>query len=198
MNVDKKLAATISGVVCFLTTMSAAPVLAATFNFSYTGVSVISPTDTVTASGVLTTDPYDPATDTYQITDITGTRNGVEIDSLLSPNTFPDNNNVLYADSLQLDEFGFSYTAGGMSYNVFDTYQYIEIGYTGTDYGDSSTIPVNIAYPLTSFSITRVTPVPESSSMLGILGISVLAGGSLVKRLHPNFSRASKNSSKLS
>ncbi|NJM73058.1 MAG: PEP-CTERM sorting domain-containing protein [Scytonema sp. RU_4_4] len=185
MNIHKKLAVTISSVVCVLTTMKAAPVLAATFNFSYFGTSILDSTNTVTASGVLTTDPYDPVTDSYQITGITGTRNGVAIDSLLSENSFLDNNNLLFDSSPQLDEFGFAYTVEGQSYNVFNTYQYLELGYIGTyDTGASST-PVNSAYPLSSFSLTLVTPVtpiPEPSSILGILGISVLAGGTLLKR----------------
>ncbi|NMG11852.1 PEP-CTERM sorting domain-containing protein [Brasilonema sp. UFV-L1] len=183
MNIDKKLAMTVSSVACFLTTISAAPVLAATFNFSYSGVSFLDSTDTVTATGVLTTDPYDPATNSYLITGITGTRNGQSISSLLSPNSFLDNNNLLFADSSsQLDEFGFAYTVGNQSYNVFNSYQYLELGYIGTyDTGASST-PVNSGYPIISFSITPVTSVPEPSSMLGILGISVLAGGTLLKR----------------
>ncbi|MEH2255460.1 hypothetical protein [Nostoc sp.] len=60
-----------------------------------------------------------------------------------------------------MDEFGFAYTVGGASYNVFYTYDYLEIGDRGYYRG----------YPLNSFSIT---PIPESSLMLGILSITVL------------------------
>lgn len=172
MNIDKKLAVTISGVACLLTIMRATPVSAAIFNFSYSGTSARDSTNTVTTSGVLTTEPYDPATNSYQITDITGTRNAEPIDSLLSPNSFLDNNNLLFADSPQLDEFGFAYTVGGQPYNVFHTYRDLEISYIGNNF---------IGYPLTSFS---VTPVPEPSSMLGILGIGVLTGGTLLKRFY--------------
>ncbi|SRR5579883_1625832 len=171
MNVDQKLAVIISGIVCFLTTtVRATPVTAATFNFSYSGTSVLDPKDTVTASGVFTTNAYDPTTTSYQITNITGTRNGVQIDSLLSPNTVLDNDNFLFANSQKLDEYGFAYTAGGLSYNVFHSYDDIEISSVGSNY---------TGYPLSSFS---VTPIPEPSSLLGILGITIFTGGIALKR----------------
>jgi hypothetical protein len=160
MNFDKKLAATLTSTVCFLTAMMA-PVSAAMFNFSYSGTSVLNPTDIVTASGTLTTSAYDSATNSYEIIDITGTRNDVTIDSLLSPGSFLDNDNLLLADSPALSEFGFAYTAGGASYNVFNTYDYLEVGYQGFYTG----------YPLSSFSITAI---PEPSLMLGILSVTVL------------------------
>ncbi|MEA5602799.1 PEP-CTERM sorting domain-containing protein [Nostoc sp. UHCC 0252] len=160
MNFDKKLAATLTGTVCFLTAMMA-PVSAAMFNFSYSGTSVLDPTDIVTASGTLTTSDYDSATNGYEILDITGIRNDVTIESLLSPGSFLDNDNLLLADSPALSEFGFAYTAGGVSYNVFNTYDYLEIGTPGFYTG----------YPLSYFSIT---PIPESSLMLGILSLTVL------------------------
>lgn len=184
MNIHKKLAVTTSGVAFLLTTMGAAPAVAAIFNFSYFGAEVQDPTQTVTASGVLTTDPLDPVTDSYQITDITGTRitansktgtkNEVSIDSLLSPNSILDNDNLLFADSRQLDDFGFGYTtADGQLYNVFNSYTYLELS------TDITGEEVTGGRPLTSFSIT---PVPEPSSVLGILGISVLTGGTLLKQ----------------
>ena len=160
MNFDKKLAVTITGMICLLTT-TIAPVSAAIFNFSYSGTSVLDPNDIVTVAGKLTTSPYDSATNSYEIVDITGTRNGNPIESLLSPGLFLDNDNLLFAKTLALDEFGFAYTVGGASYNVFYTYDYLEIGDRGYYTG----------YPLTSFSIT---PIPESSLMLGILSITVL------------------------
>ncbi|MCF2146200.1 hypothetical protein IQ276_006990 [Desmonostoc muscorum LEGE 12446] len=167
MNFDKKLAVTITGTVCLLTTMMA-PVSAAIFNFSYSGTSVLDPNDIVTATGTLTTNPYDSATNSYEIIDITGTRNGNPIESLLSPGSFPDNDNLLFDEPLTLGEFGFSYTAAGVPYNVFYEYDYLEIGYPGYYTG----------YPLTSFSITRV---PESSLMLGILCITVLVAINKIK-----------------
>ncbi|WP_335182020.1 hypothetical protein [Nostoc sp.] len=160
MNFDKKLAVTITSTACLLTTMMA-PVSAAIFNFSYSGTSVLDPNDIVTVAGKLTTNPYDSATNSYEIVDISGTRNGNPIESLLSPGSFLDNDNLLLAETPTLDEFGFAYTVAGASYNVFYTYDYLEIGEQGYYTG----------YPLTSFSIT---PVPESSLMLGILSITVL------------------------
>lgn len=172
MNFDKKLAATITGTVCFLTAMMA-PVSAAMFNFSYSGTNVLNPNDIVTASGTLTTNPYDSATNSYEIIDITGIRNGSPIESLLPPDSFPDNDNLLFTDgdSLILSDLGFSYTAGGVPYNVAKSYDYVEVGYQGTDIGSPSYIPIDAGYPLSSFSIT---PIPESSLMLGILSITVL------------------------
>ncbi|MEH2024981.1 hypothetical protein [Nostoc sp.] len=160
MNFDKKFAVTISGTICLLTTMMA-PVSAAIFDFSYYGRTVLDPNDIVTASGRLTTNPYDSATNSYEIIDITGTRNGNPIKSLLSPGLFLDNDNLLFTETPALDEFGFAYTVGGVSYNLFYTYDYIELGEQGYYTG----------YPLTSFSITSI---PESSLMLGILSITVL------------------------
>ncbi|MFN6462550.1 MAG: hypothetical protein RMZ41_011970 [Nostoc sp. DedVER02] len=183
MNFDKKLAATLTGTVCFLTAMMA-PVSAAMFNFSYSGTSVLNPNDIVTASGTLTTNSYDSTTNSYEIIDITGTRNGDPIESLLSPGSFLDNDNLLLADSPALSEFGFAYTAGGVSYNVFNTYDYLEVGYQGSYTG----------YPLSSFSIT---PIPESSLMLGILSVTVLLAVNKINRKvilkklnHPNGSVA--------
>ncbi|MEC4883337.1 MAG: PEP-CTERM sorting domain-containing protein [Scytonema sp. PMC 1070.18] len=170
MNIDKKIIVTLSGVACFLTTMTAAPVSAAVFNFSYSGTSVLDFNDTITVNGVLTTDDYNPTTNSYLITDITGTRNGSPIDSLLPPNSLLDNNNLLLANSSRLDEFGFAYTIGEQLYNVFYSYQHVEIGYNGTFY---------TGYPLNYFSIT---PVPEPSSILAILSVSALAGGLFRKR----------------
>ncbi|MFN6455013.1 MAG: hypothetical protein RM022_022805 [Nostoc sp. EfeVER01] len=160
MNFDKKLAATFTGTICFLTAMMA-PVSAAMFNFYYSGTSVLNPNDNVIASGTLTTSPYHSATNSYEIIDITGTRNSDPIESLLSPGSFLDNDNLLLADSPALSEFGFAFTAGKVSYNIFNTYDYLEVGYQGYYTG----------YPLSSFSIT---PIPESSLMLGILSVTFL------------------------
>ncbi|MBD2532926.1 hypothetical protein H6G97_26420 [Nostoc flagelliforme FACHB-838] len=171
MNFDKKLAATITGTVCFLTAMMA-PVSAAIFNFSYSGTSVLNLTDIVTASGTLTTNPYDSATNSYEIIDISGTRNGSPIEFLLPPDSFPDNDNLLFADdSSVLSDFGFSYTTGGRSYNVAKTYDYVETGSQGIYISSSINIPVDAGYPLSSFSITSI---PEPSLMLGILSVTVL------------------------
>ena len=173
MNIHEKLVAALAGAACLLTTM-AAPVSAAIFNFSYFGANLFDPTDTVTVNGAFTTGPYDAATNSYEIIDITGTRNGIAIDALLAPNSFLDNNNLLFADSFPLDEFGFAYTVGGELYNVIYSYDYIEIGYVGTSY---------IGYPLTSFAVKPVS-VPEPSLMSGIVVIGILTGGIVLKRFY--------------
>ncbi|MBD2500529.1 hypothetical protein [Anabaena azotica] len=160
MNFEKKLALTITSTACILTSMMA-PVSAAKFKFSYSGGNVLNPNDVVTASGILTTSAYDPATNSYEIIDITGTRNGQAIDGLLASGTFLDNNNLLFTGFPKVDEFGFAYIIGETSYNVFYTYDYVEIGQQGFFTG----------YPLTSFSIT---PIPESSLIIGILSVTAL------------------------
>ena len=169
MDIPKKLAFTTSS-VALLTTMGTAPATAASFNFSYIGAgdTISPPGADATVSGVLTTAPY-PITNDYQIIGITGTRNGATIDSLLPPNSFLRNDNLLIGDFLQLDENGFSYTAGGKSYNVFYSYDNFEIA---DDFSGGQ---------LTFFSATPAA-VPEPSSTLGTIGIVILAGYTLLKQ----------------
>jgi hypothetical protein len=94
MNIHKTLVTTTFS-AALLTTIGTASASAATFDFSYFGADV-------TANGVLTTDPYSPSTNSYQIIGITGTRNGVSIDSLSQPDTLSGNDNLLLASSPQL------------------------------------------------------------------------------------------------
>ena len=130
-----------------------------TFNFSYS-----SPSDT--ASGVLTTNPYNSATNSYLITEITGARDGVSIDSLLPSDSFAGNDNLLLASTSKLDINGFSYIAGGKYFGV----------YFGGDYYHEVTPSVD---QIVAFSATAV---PEPSSVLGVLGLGVLTGSTLLKR----------------
>ena len=169
MNFHQKLAVATSS-LALLTTTAIAPATAANFKFSYSGSNINGDVD---ASGVLTTDDYNAENDSYLITGITGTRNGVEIDSLLPPgsSSFEDsNNNLLFSNSPQVDFCGFSYTAGGSTYNLFSI--------AGSVYGEKSAD--GAIFPVT-FSATP-TAVPEPSSILGTLGVSVLFGGALLKR----------------
>jgi hypothetical protein len=179
MNFYTKLAVTTFG-AALLTTVGGVRATAAVFNFSYVGSPSTSTPNTPSAdanvSGVLTTDPYDPATNSYRITGISGTRstsNGTTtpIDSLLPTNSFLANDNLLLASSPQLDESGFSYQAGGQLYNVFHSYDNFEIGTT-----NPSGAPPYVGGRLSSFSATPAA-VPEQSSALGLLGKS--SGGSL-------------------
>ena len=149
--------------IALLMAIGATSATADTFNFSYS-----SPTDT--ASGVLTTDPYDLSTNSYSIAGIIGTRDGVNIDSLVPPepslNSFAGNDNLLLAGTPQLDTNGFSYTAGGQLFGVY---------FGGTYYHE-----VNLSTDqLVTFSARAV---PEPSSGLGILGMGILTGSALLKR----------------
>lgn len=168
MNFQQKLAVATSS-LALLTTAAIDPARAAYFEFSYSGSNI---NGDVNASGILTTGDYNAVNDSYLITDITGTRNGVKIDFLLPPSSsaFEDsNNNLLFANSPQVDFFGFSYTAGGSSYNLFSI-----SGVYGEKGADSAIFPV-------TFSATP-TAVPEPSTVLGTLGVGVLFGGALLKR----------------
>lgn len=164
MNFHKKLALTITSTACLFTAMMA-PVSAAKFKFSYFGTNVLNPNDTVTASGILTTNDYDPTTNSYEIIDISGTRNGQEIEGLLAPggvfdNDSYDNNNLLFTGFPKFDDFGFAYYIGETLYNVFYTYDYIELSQQGFVGG----------YPI-SFSLT---PIPEPSLIIGVFSLTAL------------------------
>lgn len=172
MNIYQKLAFFTSGLT-LLMTVESTPASAEGFNFSYFGSNI---NGSVNTSGLLKTGSYNPTSNSYQITDITGTRNGVEIDSLLPPGSFSSenqNDNLLFPNSPQIDFFGFSYTAGGITYNPFS----ISTGMPSL-YGENSTSGVIV--PIT-FSATPAD-VPEPSSVLGILTVGVLIKGTLLKR----------------
>ncbi len=161
MNIRQKLSFVTSN-IALLMTIGAAPTTAATFNFAYS-----SPSDT--ASGVLTTDPYNPSTNSYLITGISGTRDGVSIDSLVPTdeiNSFAGNDNLLLADTSAPDSNGLAYTAGGGFFNVY--------------FGGTSEHEVSLTTDqIVNFSATTV---PEPSSELGMLGMGILTGGTLLKR----------------
>jgi len=143
--------------------LNLAPASADTFNFSYSADS------NVIASGVLTTDPFNPTSQSYQITSITGTRNGNSIDGLLAPNQFLANDNLLLAGSPQLDAQGFAYTSGGSNYNVFYTSGYLE-----SESVSNTTTPI-------TFSATP--SVPEPSEILAVIGVGALIGAQRLKRM---------------
>ncbi|MBV8884571.1 MAG: hypothetical protein JO235_11325 [Chroococcidiopsidaceae cyanobacterium CP_BM_RX_35] len=155
--------------------LTSAPALADSFDFGYSGSGI-------TASGILTTNPYDPSivnpntgqqTGGYLITGITGQRNGNSIDMLLSPNTVGGNDNLLFTISPYIDKFGFAYQSGGIDYyNAFN----VAGGYFEQSSQTSS------ATPLTSFTITPPsppppTPVPEPSEEMVVVVMGVWIGG---------------------
>src|SRR5215831_8537594 len=90
--------------------LSSANASALYFSYSYTG-------DGIASAGILTT------TDAlvggaYTITAIQGTRNVNNIDGLLPPGSFGANDNLLYPSDPFVDVPGFSFSSGGLSYNV--------------------------------------------------------------------------------
>lgn len=172
MNFYQKLA-TVTSSLAFLTVAAMAPAIAANFKFSYSGSNI---NGAVSASGTLTTDDYSTEEGNYLITSITGTRNGVAIDSLIPPSSSSsedNNDNFLFPNSPQVDFFGFSYTAAGATYNLFSV-----SGGTASAYGETSAD--GVVFPVI-FSATP-TAVPEPSTVLGTLGAGILFGGTLLKR----------------
>jgi PEP-CTERM motif-containing protein len=95
-------------VVLIFLVCGATSAFADSFSFSYTGSGV-------TASGTFTTNSLSGGS--YLITAITGTRNGQSM-TLLAPLAFDGNDNLLFPTSPVLN-FKFSFTAGGVNYNVY-------------------------------------------------------------------------------
>jgi hypothetical protein len=81
------------------------------FGFSYTGTGV-------TAEGELITDGI-LAGGFYTVTGITGDRNGISITALSAPGSLGGNDNLLSPGAPFVDNNGITYTAGGVSYNVY-------------------------------------------------------------------------------
>jgi len=153
-------------------------VQAAQFSFSYSGTGV-------DASGVLTTTDTPNSGGFLTITDITGQRNGSAITAILAPGSFPNDNppngvpndNLFSATEPFLTFNGFSYLVGSQPENVFF---YPTVGqYAETD--DPNGDPVNYRI-LNNFSVQAATPVPEPSSMLGLLALGTLGARSILKK----------------
>jgi hypothetical protein len=144
--------------LCFIS----ATAFADTFNWSYSGTDWDGSGTTVTASGTFTTDAFNGSY--YQITDITGERNGVAITSL---NDFGSADNELFPVTPQFDMLGLGYTAGGIEYNLY---------WTDIDFDEVHILPPPIFqddFEVPSVTITRQA-VPEPSSVL-LLAIGALA-----------------------
>ncbi|MBV9389055.1 MAG: hypothetical protein JOZ78_21775 [Chroococcidiopsidaceae cyanobacterium CP_BM_ER_R8_30] len=145
--------------------LSSAPALADSFNFSYS-------VSGITASGVFITNPYDPSTNSYLITSIDGGQRDGNPITLLPPGALgaAGNDNLLIANPSLLDERGFSYSAGGIEYNVFSITP-------GGPFEESS--QNFTAIPLTSFAVTppptppSTTLVPEPSEEMAVVVMGV-------------------------
>lgn len=166
---------------------------AATFDFTYSGASVLNFGTQDTASGTLTIGSLDPANSQnspagYDITGITGTYDGSAITGLLALNQCcgtPGNDNILYSGGAQfLDGNGLGFTdAVGKEVNIFAT------GYANDPY------QVTIGPPSTgttaSYGSFTISPapqsVPEPSSLIllgtGLLGLLFIIRGRLARKM---------------
>jgi hypothetical protein len=111
--------------------------------------------DTVNASGSFITDPFNGSY--YQITGITGQRNGVAITGL---NDFGSADNQLFLSGPAFDVLGLGYTAGSVEYNVY---------WTNIDF-DEVHLEFNpfhqVDFEFASISVFSAPAVPEPSSIV--------------------------------
>ncbi len=145
------------------------------FDWSYVGNNG----GAVSASGTVTTTPEGGGV--YDVTAITGQRNGVPITGLA---TYAGDDQLVYTPAANLygvdaavDYPGLAYAAGGVDYNVY----YFPLPYTSSDvywcggYGYCEVGPSSLGIPsgiVTSFTLTAV---PEASTwammLLGFAGL---------------------------
>lgn len=164
--------------------LAAAPARAGEWNFSYTGTSTTSVggTGAITASGVLTASDTLNSHGGYDITSITGTRNGQAITGLGSGSACNPSYNcsgasngylVEYDNSLPIDLYGLFYTTAAGDFNLFNdatmtSPAYFEYPLGAGSYGGT---PVNLT----------LMPVPEPST-LAVFGVGALATIFVAKR----------------
>jgi hypothetical protein len=156
------------------------------FDWSYTAISY-SPIfgNPVSASGTITATSVGGGV--YDVTAITGQRNGVPITGLAS---YAEDDQKVYTAAADLygfgaivDVYGFAYEAGGADYNVYDilplegtdsiyycgVFNYCEVG------------PSTSGYPLSFLTSGSVMPVPEPSAwtwaLVGLSGLGLALRG---------------------
>jgi len=137
------------------------------FSYAYTGVGTAS-------AGILTTD--DVLTDGhYTIVGIQGTRNVSNIDGLLDPGAFGANDNLLFPTGTFVDVPGFSFSAGGSSFNVANgalgcgsSSQYVETA-TGLCPGSGISLSINQFDATSGSAYFAYSYVGDGISSAGIL-----------------------------
>ena len=95
----------------FIVAMFSLSTNAKLFEFSYAG-------DGIATGGLLVTTDT-PVGGYYTVTNILGYRNDIAMTSLLPPNTFENNDNLLSQVSVFLTNGGISYVAGGNDFNFY-------------------------------------------------------------------------------
>ncbi len=159
---------------------------ALTWNWNYSGTGI-------TASGTFTTNDTPDDLGFYLITGITGTRNGETITGLLPAGTPIPGNEPFHIDNLislnpqQLTGDGFGYSTSGGNYvspffaSFLTPPGYLEV-FSASPFipGFENFGPEDSELPI-SFSAT-IANVPEPSSTLGLLALTSLGAGSLLKR----------------
>jgi hypothetical protein len=135
------------------------------FSFSGSGV---------TASGAFTA-TYESG-DTYLVTEISGTQNGLSM-NLLAPDAFSDNDNTVNSSAPFLDDPGISFSIGSENYNIF----YYPPGghyFECESVANSDCSTGNLR--LTSFTAS-VAPEPANFLLIA-MGVLSLGGASLLRR----------------
>jgi len=151
---------------------------ATTWSFDYSGAGV-------SASGTLTTGAFNASYNGYQITGITGFRNGVAIDGLVPNLNFPGSTNTaagpagwyitydnLLTAGLGFDFSGLYYASGGVDYNVY---------LTGGTYYELTLAQVNAHGGGSLGTVLDHVSVPENASTIVMLG-GVLLGLAALRR----------------
>lgn len=159
--------------------VAATPAAAALWTWGYTG-------DSIQASGTFTTSDLADASGFYEITDITGTRNGVAITGLYPTGSAIPGNEPFELDNLvrigadgQLTTHGFGFTTAAGDYSnpfyasFLDPKVYLEVFTTAA--GDYFELPVSFT--------AAIAEVPEPASVLLVLAGLGAAGFASRRRL---------------